>query len=69
MMEQHSWDIPEAILAGGRAGWPKILSSLKSVLETGKPVAMKMEGPPPGMAEAVRKALVEKPWTKEGGTL
>ena len=23
MMEQHSWDIPEAILAGGRAGWPK----------------------------------------------
>ena len=69
MMEQHSWDIPEAILAGGRAGWPKILPSLKSVLETGKPVAMKMEGPPPGMAEAVRKAFVEKPWTKEGGTL
>ena len=68
MMEQHSWDIPEAILEGGRAGWPAILSSLKSVLETGRPVAMKMQGPPPRMAEAVRKALVEKPWTTNGGT-
>ncbi|MGN6571818.1 MAG: SRPBCC family protein [Pseudolabrys sp.] len=67
MMESHSWDISDAILAGGRAGWPAILSSLKSVVETGKAVAMKMEGPPPGMVEAVRKALVEKPWLTESG--
>jgi len=64
MMESHSWDVPEAILKGGQTGWPKILSSLKSVLETGKPVAMKMEGPPPEITEAVQKALAQKPWLK-----
>jgi hypothetical protein len=56
--------VPDEILKGGQIGWPKILSGLKSVLETGKPVAMKMEGPPPDMTEAVKKALVEKPWLK-----
>ena len=64
MMESHSWDVPAAILAGGQTGWPKILSSLKSVLETGKPVAMAMDGPTPGMIEAVKKTVVEKPWLK-----
>ncbi|MGN6571242.1 MAG: SRPBCC family protein [Pseudolabrys sp.] len=64
MIESHSWDVPDAILEGGRIGWPKILSSIKSVLETGKAVALKMEGPPPGMAEAVRQALIEKPWMR-----
>jgi uncharacterized protein YndB with AHSA1/START domain len=62
MMESHSWDVPEAILKGGQTGWPKILSALKTVLETGKPLAMKMEGPPPGMMEAVKRAVDEKPW-------
>ena len=38
--------------------------SLKSILETGKPLMMKMEGPPPDMMEAVQKALAEKPWLK-----
>jgi len=28
---------------GGRAGWPAILSSLKSVPETGKPLSVEME--------------------------
>ena len=64
MIESHSWDVPEAILKGGQTGWPKILSSLKSVLETGNPVAMKLEGPQPGTTEAVQKALAEKPWLK-----
>jgi uncharacterized protein YndB with AHSA1/START domain len=45
MTESHQWDIPDAILSGGRAGWPAILSSLKSVLETGQPLAVKMEQP------------------------
>ena len=45
MTEAHQWDIPDAILSGGRAGWPAILSSLKSVLETGKPLSVKMEQP------------------------
>jgi uncharacterized protein YndB with AHSA1/START domain len=61
MTESHSWDIPDAILAGGRAGWPAILSSLKSVLETGTPLSVKM-GPPPEMMQAVARAVAEKPW-------
>jgi uncharacterized protein YndB with AHSA1/START domain len=63
MTESHNWDIPEAILAGGRMGWPAILSNLKSVLETGKAMDIKM-GPPPEMLEAVKKAVAEKPWLK-----
>jgi uncharacterized protein YndB with AHSA1/START domain len=54
MTESHSWNVPEAILTGGRMGWPAILSSLKSLLETGKPLAIKME-PPKDMIEAIRK--------------
>ena len=38
MTEAHPWDVPDDILAGGRDGWPFILSGLKSVLETGKPI-------------------------------
>ena len=45
MTEAHQWDIPDAILSGGRAGWPAILSSLKSVLETGRPLSVKLEQP------------------------
>ena len=61
MTESHSWDVPPAILAGGQAGWPAILSNLKSVLETGKPMAIEM-APPPGFMEGVAKAVSEKPW-------
>ena len=53
MTESHSWNIPEAILSGGRTGWPAILSALKSLLETGKAPVIKME-PPKGMIEAIR---------------
>ena len=63
MTEAHSWNIPDAILAGGRSGWPAILSSLKSVLETGKPLDIKM-APPEGMVEAVRQAVAERMWEK-----
>jgi uncharacterized protein YndB with AHSA1/START domain len=64
MSEAHSWAIPDAILAGGRAGWPAILSSLKSVLETGKPLEIKM-APPEGMIEAVKQAVAVKAWVKK----
>lgn len=64
MTESHSWDIPDEILAGGRSGWPAVMSSLKSVLETGKPLSLAPQGPPPGMVEAVKRAVVEKPWLK-----
>lgn len=63
MTEAHSWNVPDAILAGGRSGWPAILSSLKSVLETGKPLDIKM-APPEGMVEAVRQAVAERMWEK-----
>ena len=65
LTEAHSWEVPPAILAGARTGWPRILSSLKSVLETGKPLRMAMEGPPPGMVEAVQRAVAEKPWLRD----
>ena len=63
MMESHCWEVPEAILRGGQSGWPKILSSFKSVLETGKPLSI-AGGMPDGFLEAVQKAVAEKPWLK-----
>jgi uncharacterized protein YndB with AHSA1/START domain len=65
MSEQHSWDVPHDILKGGEMGWPKILSSLKSLLETGKPLAAANEPPPPEFMEAVQKAAAEKPWLRQ----
>ena len=53
MTEAHQWDVPDAILSGGRAGWPAILSSLKSVLETGRPLSIEM-APPQEMLEALK---------------
>jgi uncharacterized protein YndB with AHSA1/START domain len=60
MTEAHERVLAEDILSGGRMGWPAILSSLKSVLETGKPLAIKME-PPLKMLEALRKLGIETP--------
>jgi uncharacterized protein YndB with AHSA1/START domain len=54
MSEAHQWDVPDDILAGGRLGWPLILSSLKSLLETGTPIVAKVQ-PPKEMMDAVRR--------------
>ena len=35
LIQSHDRPISDDILSGGRAGWPAILSSLKSLLETG----------------------------------
>src|ERR1700730_10821661 len=43
LTEAHDRPISDDILAGGRQGWPAILSSLKSLLETGEALAIKME--------------------------
>lgn len=40
MTEAHPTPIPAHLLAGGRKGWPMILSGLKSLLETGKPLPL-----------------------------
>jgi uncharacterized protein YndB with AHSA1/START domain len=60
MTESHERELPEDILSGGRTGWPAILSSLKSVLETGKPLAINME-PPLKMLAALKAMGVGVP--------
>jgi len=54
LTEAHQWDVPDDLLSGGRAGWPAILSSLKSLLETGKPLSIRME-PPKEMMAALQR--------------
>jgi len=63
MSESHQWDVPDDLLTGGRTGWPVILSSLKSVLETGKGLAVRME-PPKEMTAALERVVANKPWLK-----
>ena len=54
MTESHDRPLDDDILSGGRAGWPAILSSLKSLLETGAPLVVKM-APPQRMLEALKR--------------
>src|SRR5882724_2781937 len=42
LLQLHDRPISDDILSGGRAGWPAILSSLKSLLETGNGMVIKM---------------------------
>ena len=60
LTEAHDRPISDDILAGGRQGWPAILSSLKSLLETGEALAIKME-PPKQMLEALKKMGIATP--------
>jgi uncharacterized protein YndB with AHSA1/START domain len=60
MTESHDRPLSDAILEGGRQGWPAILSSLKSVLETGKPLQVKM-GPPARMLAALKELGIKVP--------
>ena len=60
MTESHDRPISDDILSGGRAGWPAILSSLKSLLETGSPLAIKMQ-PPQRMLAALKAMGIKTP--------
>jgi uncharacterized protein YndB with AHSA1/START domain len=60
MSEAHDRPLSDDILSGGRQGWPAILSSLKSLLETGKPLAVKM-GPPERMLAALKAMGIATP--------
>lgn len=60
MSEGHDRPLSDDILSGGRQGWPAILSSLKSVLETGKPLAVKM-APPQRMLDALKAMGIRTP--------
>ena len=58
--KSHDRPIDDDILSGGRQGWPAILSSLKSLLETGEPLIIKM-GPPQRMLAALKKLGIKTP--------
>ena len=55
LIQSHDRPISDDILSGGRAGWPAILSSLKSMLETGNAMVIPMQ--PPERMLAALKAL------------
>ena len=48
LIEAHSPALDEKYKQGGKHGWPMILSGLKTLLETGKPLAIPMPPPPAG---------------------
>src|ERR1700749_2719485 len=58
MTESHDRPIDDDILSGARKGCPGILSSLKSLLETGTPLTVQM-APPRRMLEALRKLSIK----------
>jgi uncharacterized protein YndB with AHSA1/START domain len=60
MTEAHDRPIDDDILSGGRQGWPAILSSLKSLLETAAALDIKM-APPPRMIDALKKLGIGTP--------
>jgi uncharacterized protein YndB with AHSA1/START domain len=60
MTESHDRPLSDDILSGGRQGWPAILSSLKSLLETGKAPDIKM-APPQRMLEALKQLGIKTP--------
>ena len=60
LTESHDRPIDDDILSGGRQGWPAILSSLKSLLETGTPLTVEM-APPQRMLEALKRLGITTP--------
>jgi uncharacterized protein YndB with AHSA1/START domain len=60
MLQSHDRAISDDILSGGRQGWPAILSSLKSVLETGNALAIKM-APPERMLAVLKEMGIKMP--------
>jgi uncharacterized protein YndB with AHSA1/START domain len=58
--ESHDRTIDDDILSGGRQGWPAILSSLKTLLETGHPLTIRM-APPQRMLDALQKLGITPP--------
>jgi uncharacterized protein YndB with AHSA1/START domain len=60
MLQSHDRTHSDDILSGGRQGWPAILSSLKSLLETGQPLAVQM-APLQRMLAALKEMGIETP--------
>lgn len=60
MLQSHDRPVGDDILSGGRQGWPAILSSLKSLLETGRPLVVRM-APPQRMLDALKAMGISMP--------
>src|SRR6478609_10943014 len=60
LLQSHDRPLSDDILSGGRQGWPAILSSLKSLLETGQALVIKMDRPQRMMA-ALKKLGIGTP--------
>jgi uncharacterized protein YndB with AHSA1/START domain len=60
MRESHDRSLDDDILSGGRQGWPAILSSLKSLLETGEALTIKL-APPQAMLAALKRMGIRTP--------
>jgi len=60
LIQSHDRPLSDDILSGGRQGWPAILSSLKTVLETGNPLPIRM-APPQRMLDALKAMGIEMP--------
>ena len=60
MLQSHDREISDDILSGGRQGWPAILSSLKSLLETGSAMTIPMK-PPARMFAALKAMGIKTP--------
>src|SRR6476469_8569218 len=60
MLQSHDRPISDDILSGGRQGWPAILSSLKSLLETGEAMVIPVQ-PPARMLAALKELGIEIP--------
>src|ERR1700732_4043471 len=58
--QAHDRPRSDDILSGGRQGWPAILSGLKSLLETGEALVIKMQ-PPQQMLAALQKIGIKTP--------
>src|SRR4051794_9358101 len=60
LIQSHDRPISDDILSGGVMGWPAILSSLKSLLETGTALTIKLE-PPQRMLAALKQLGIGTP--------
>jgi hypothetical protein len=60
LIQSQDRPLSDDILSGGRQGWPAILSGLKSVLETGNPLAIQM-APPQRMLQALKEMGIKTP--------
>ena len=60
LIQSQDRELSDDILSGGRSGWPAILSGLKSVLETERPLALQM-APPQRMLDALKAMGIRMP--------